>query len=253
MTQVKKAPTKDELEKAYEVLLCAPLSRFAGGAYATYVWSDYLQSSIDWTAATLKKMAMPLKPRSAIKGDLASPRGIDWDRFDLDLAQSIFLIHDVGVAAKKVLEPFAKGSRGLSGQSLAAALAAKKLGAKALADEAGEFFIPVVGRVVTDGTLRDAMAAATWTASAPRGLLRPEPQVEVDPAWEQRLKTLVDPKVRAHFGCLCQTPNGSRSSGATFLGKRWPSRFEVVKALGHKVLAGWELGEGQGSIAVVRL
>lgn len=112
-------------------------------------------------------------------------------------------------------------------------------------------------RVATDGTLGDAMRAATFTHRGPGHLVTFGEEGYFDSAeerWEKALSTIPDAQLRDHFRMLCLDANHARSSGAYYYGRdSWPFSTDTLKAAGCSLVAGWEFGESQAGTAVAGL
>ncbi|MEU1179913.1 hypothetical protein ABZ464_20090 [Streptomyces sp. NPDC005820] len=118
-------------------------------------------------------------------------------------------------------------------------------------------WLTVLLRVATDGTLTDAMRAATFTARGP-GHLTPFDQedhgVTAEPRWEEALTAIPHPGLRDHLRMLCLDEEDARDGGAHYSGgDRWPFTTDILDDLGCSLVAGWEFGESQAGTAVVRL
>ena len=117
-------------------------------------------------------------------------------------------------------------------------------------------WLAVLLRVATDGTLTDAMRAATFTERGPDHLVSvrevPRPR-SADERWEEKLSTVTYPGLRDHLRMLCRTQDDARSEGGFYCATDyWPST-DVLEAVGCSLVAGWEFGESQAGTAVVRL
>ncbi|MFE3021621.1 hypothetical protein [Streptomyces sp. NPDC059256] len=117
-------------------------------------------------------------------------------------------------------------------------------------------WLGVLLRVATDGTLADAMRAATFTERGPEHLvsvkdMRHTPSVEE--LWDIRLSAVTHPALQEHLRMLCVTENHARSEGGHYVGTGyWPGP-DVLEAVGCSLVAGWLFGESETSTAVVRL
>ncbi|MEU5398152.1 hypothetical protein ABZ348_02465 [Streptomyces sp. NPDC005963] len=117
-------------------------------------------------------------------------------------------------------------------------------------------WLGVLLRVATDGTLTDAMRAATFTERGPEHLvsvndMRHTPAVEE--TWEERLGAVGHAALRDHLRMLCVTENDARSEGGFYVGTDyWPGP-DVLETVGCSLVAGWVFGESETSAAVVRL
>lgn len=242
------ASTESSLDGAFEVFLGAPLSSFDPNAsYGLFAWVDELDAAFEWDGAALKSLAKPLAPAAAKKFDAPSVNDVGFDRYSFDLARSLFGVKEVDdPRVAPALQKDAGEAGVLTGERFAAVMKSLDVDSIELGD-----FVPVLHRVRSDGTLRDAMAAATWTMSAPHGLI--ERRAQVHEHWVKSLERISDPSLRNHFGNLCQSEQRARSSGAYFLGKKCPNDLDALVQAGHEVLAAWVFGEGQAATAVVKL
>ncbi|MER6916896.1 hypothetical protein ABT354_35070 [Streptomyces sp. NPDC000594] len=117
-------------------------------------------------------------------------------------------------------------------------------------------WVSVLLRVATDGTLTDAMRAATFTERGPGHLVSIHDMTYARSAgdpWEERLSAVTYPGLRDHLRMLCLTRKDARSEGGFYLGTDgWPSTC-ALEAVGCSLVAGWGFGESQAGTAVVRL
>ncbi|MEU1514534.1 hypothetical protein ABZ490_20630 [Streptomyces sp. NPDC005811] len=118
-------------------------------------------------------------------------------------------------------------------------------------------WLTVLLRVATDGTLTDAMRAATFTADGPGHLTSFDAEERVrtaEPRWEDALAAIPDAGLRDHLRLLCLDEEDARDGGAHCTGgDRWPCTTDVLDDLGCSLVTGWEFGESQAGTAVVRL
>ncbi|MFI5532919.1 hypothetical protein ACIA8O_30725 [Kitasatospora sp. NPDC051853] len=118
-------------------------------------------------------------------------------------------------------------------------------------------WLGVVLRVATDGTLTDAMRAATFTTGAPADwapLPGEERESTAAEPWQEALAAVPDPVLRQRLRHLSRTPQDARSRGARYrAADAWPAATDAVAAGGHLLLAAWEFGECQAGTVVVRL
>ncbi|MGX2992767.1 hypothetical protein JNUCC64_00495 [Streptomyces sp. JNUCC 64] len=117
-------------------------------------------------------------------------------------------------------------------------------------------WLGVLLRVATDGTLTDAMRAATFTGRGPGHLVPVHalgyPRSAEEP-WEERLGAVAPPGLRDHLRMLCLGEDDARGGGGHYLGAGvWPSTH-ALEAVGCSLVAGWGFGESQAGTAVVRL
>ncbi|MFF2659123.1 hypothetical protein ACFVUH_17365 [Kitasatospora sp. NPDC058032] len=117
-------------------------------------------------------------------------------------------------------------------------------------------WLTVLLRVATDGTLTDALRAATFTERGPEHLVSVGDMSRARSAaepWEERLGTLTHPALRDHLRMLCLSQNDARSEGGFYSGAgNWPWS-DILEAVGCSLVAGWGFGESQAGTAVVRL
>ncbi|MEU5868016.1 hypothetical protein ABZ815_43085 [Nonomuraea sp. NPDC047529] len=117
-------------------------------------------------------------------------------------------------------------------------------------------WLTVLLRVATDGTLTDAMRAATFTERGPGHLVSVHDMARVRSAeepWEERLSAVTHPALRDHLRMLCLSEGDARSEGGFYYGTdHWPWA-DVLEAVGCSLVAGWGFGESQAGTAVVRL
>ncbi|MBB4916907.1 hypothetical protein [Streptosporangium saharense] len=113
-------------------------------------------------------------------------------------------------------------------------------------------WLTVLLRVATDGTLTDAMRAATFTERGPEHLV-PIHDRSADEPWEERLGAVTHPALRDHLRMLCLSERDARSEGGFYYGTgHWPWS-DLLEAVGCSLVAGWGFGESQAGVAVVRL
>lgn len=238
------------LDGAYEILLGRPLSAFdPGAAYAFFFCIEDGESAPSaiglegWDDLTWDDLSAPASGRSARDCDLPGDE-LSWERFRMDHGRSIFFVDDQklrGPSGKKHPLP-------LEGATLAAAAKAAGL---TPADLLGDL---VYVRAQTDGSLRDAMAAATWTMSAPRGLV--EEDGDCEERWAKALTAAVhDDRLLGHLKMLCVDQNSARSSGGFFLGADLEAGMWdwAMGELPGEAVAAWQFGEGYASAVVVKL
>ncbi|MFD7641360.1 hypothetical protein ACFV4P_11965 [Kitasatospora sp. NPDC059795] len=118
------------------------------------------------------------------------------------------------------------------------------------------YWLTVVLRVATDGTLHDAMRAATFTERGPDHLVTSYDMDTSRPAaapWQERLGALTHPALRDHLRVLCRSEADARSEGGFFTGTGDGPWSDVLDAAGCSTVAGWGFGESQAATAVVRL
>lgn len=270
------------LEHAFGLLLGRPLRDFDPAA--TYAAFSYSDETATGALAEIDPADMVAPP-----GHVDSPSVGSWSEHGWrpDLGRSAFVIHDDAeselVAKLRGVLHGADFDADLDdevtrrhpalltdddgavvwGRDLGRALLDGVVDLPALRDENfqyGEVYPPLLLRAHTDGSLFDAMRAATWTMNAPAGLTdltETEEEfgkpVEVEERWEAVLREVPDPALRNHLRRLCLDAHWARSEGAYYLGPGvWPGDLTALARVpGHDIVAGWTVGEGQGAIAVV--
>ncbi|XVU22486.1 hypothetical protein ACQPZJ_35170 [Actinoplanes sp. CA-054009] len=232
----------DQLRRAFALLLGRPLEEYDPAAtYAVFHHDDETAGDV-LDDIEPGRLVTPVIGRS---GDT----GGDWlglERWIPDYAGSLFVLDQAGAVVEgRDLPPLLPGATRV---------------------ENYRRYPRLLLRPRTDGTLFDAMRAATWTMSAPDGLtdiesaLRaqgyPQPGEPVtDPRWTPILTEIPDGTLRSHFQGLCLDGRWSRMAGAYYLGPgECPADLKPVTTLPHvSVIAGWEFGEGQAATVVVAL
>lgn len=254
----------DLLGHAFGLLLGRPLAEFdAAGTYAVFYYDDE-------TAGEALEDLDPGELVADVNGRSGDQGGDElyWDRWVPDLARSAFVATEVRPAAlQPLLTVTTDDDRALVwGRDIGRALQAGSLSLDELTPDGYRLFPHLLLRPRTDGSLLDAMRAATWTMSAPDGLsdigdslvrdgyVTSEVSV-VDPRWESALDQVGDDALRRHLRGLCLGAHWARMAGAYYLGPgECPIDFGPIAALpGSKAIAGWEFGEGQGAMVVMRL
>ncbi|MBW8482316.1 hypothetical protein [Actinomadura parmotrematis] len=238
-----------ELAAAFGALLGRPLDAYPQAEYALYAWAD----EVSYMALEDLLDGEPDAPAGPVPV-LDVPPGFDWDLLPADDDRSLWLIEDGAFdgAAGAALTAVALGdggTRAVTGADFARVLApyAEELDADELIGQ-----VRWLQRVRTDGTLLDAMRAATWTLHGPDGLVAFAPGAEVEPAHEKALAAVPDARLRDHLRMLCLTAHWARSDGAYFLGPgEHAYDFEWIAGRpGRTAVAGWEFGEGQGATTI---
>ncbi|WP_194821461.1 hypothetical protein [Micromonospora sp. S-DT3-3-22] len=254
----------DLLGHAFGLLLGRPLAEFdTAGTYAVFHYDD----------ETAGEAIEDLDPGELVadvngrSGDLGGD-GLYPDRWVPDLPRSAFIATDVRPAALQPLITTTtdNGRAVVWGRDIGRALQAGSLSLDELSPDGYRRYPHLLLRPRTDGSLLDAMRAATWTMSAPDGLCDigdslvrhgyVEPEVSVvDPRWESTLDQIGDDALRRHLRGLCLDAHWARITGAYYLGPGECSGDvqPIADLPGSRVIAGWEFGEGQGAMAVVLL
>ncbi|WP_283134840.1 hypothetical protein [Rhizohabitans arisaemae] len=257
-----------ELANAFEVLLGRSLGAYSTTAeYAFFTWNDemsFLMRDDFFTGAIDVNAVARGEPIDDDHHDGVSP--FDWDQWPVDHGRSVWLFDEGALGGDggpgRPIHPalravsVAYGSRRVvSGADLARVLAAHggRLGEVDGPEAIG--MVRWLQRIRTDGTLFDAMRAATWTMGGPGDLAAFDDEVEVEPELEEALRRISDPRLRDHLRMLCLTEEWARCDGGYYLGPReCPSDLRwIAEQSGHDVVAGWEFGEGQASSAIFEI
>ncbi len=255
---------KRELADAFEVLLGRPLDAHSTTAeYVFYTWNDEISFLMleDFVSGRVDVGAIARGEH--VGGDgYGGVSQFEWDAWPFDHGRSVWLLEEetlgeggfgarIGAALRDVSAEYGS-ARAVPGADFARVLAAHH-------DQVGEIdcdeltgLVQWLQRVGTDGTLLDAMRAATWTMGGPDDLVAFDSEVEVDPELEEALRRVPGSRLRDHLRMLCLTEYWARSDGGYYLGPReCPHDLRwVADQPGHEVVAGWEFGEGQASSAV---
>lgn len=216
----------EQLRAAFEILLGRPLSAYDPTAtYAAFYGGEVISELVTpdlWLTASRAATSVPTP--------LPDPVYLDEDHQDLawefDFSRSLFVVDDDEL---------------LTGAELAVGFT--------------DDVTPLL-RIATDGTLFDALRAATFTHLGPGSLLPmggADGWVEkADPRWEEALAAVQPEALRDHLRFHCVTAFDARGSGALYLeSEEWPpTSIELPDA---ELIAGWSFGEDQHGVAVVKL
>ena len=271
---------RDALTGAFSILLGRPLGEFdAHASYALYYRCSSLTDELFGLGESNSsgEHLAGFESEVLARGDIIDPpfptipafhKIVEgWDAMILpagwsfDLGRSVFSGYaESGVASlgDKSTVPAARAgvpelAAGLSGAELGRILVERGLtpGQLAPAD-------PVVDlRVHTDGSLFDAMRAATATRRGPDHLFDFSPGWGTDPEWDRRLDAVTHPGLRDHLRHLCRTEDSARSDGAYYLGvdksgmtaRRAGTLLE--RGTARRIVTSWWYGEGYAWSAVV--
>ncbi|MBW8486838.1 hypothetical protein [Actinomadura parmotrematis] len=110
---------------------------------------------------------------------------------------------------------------------------------------AADWYVPYP-RLVSDGTLFDALRVALALGDGPGDLL--DVDAEAGGEWAGALAGIEPPELAAHLGFFCT----DGEAGLMYLGTE-RSGGPLLAGEGCELIAGWEEGQGQVELAVVRL
>lgn len=268
-----------ELAHAFEILLGRPLGAFDPDAtYAFYHWDDVLCAEF-YRGLDLSELLRPeIRQSSAIaepflRLDDADGTELNWIRYGLDLGRSVFIVDDDLPFAGEVIAALDESAttagdyRAVFGTTFAAILIEHDVNLSEIEDE----YLHLLARVQTDGSLFDAMRAATWTMGGPDRLvpfidmasydeygildrLSEEDRTMVEPVWEEALRQVGRAALRDHLRRLCLTPFWAASEGGHYVEAQCPTNeFIWLAEQDHRPVAAWMFGQGQGASAVFQL
>lgn len=258
---------RDALTGAFHILLGRPLTEFDPDAsYEFY----YCCPAVTVTLFGFNKSGVHLPGFEAevlARGDIIDPpfptipgfqHHIDgWDAtipqagWSFDLGRSVYWESEPGAGTQIGVPELAAG---LSGTDLGQLLVERQLTPTHLKPAR-----PIVSlQVPSDGSLFDAMCAATATQRGPGHYFDPEMTYGFDPGWNQRLTAVSYPGLGDHLRHLCRTEDMARADGAHYSGRvdaKDADRLaeSVLGSTAHgQVIASWEFGEGHATSAVVQ-
>lgn len=232
------------LAQGFEILLRAPLASFDQDAtYAFHHWDEAVSDDFfdeDLHLDLLTAGAVVGAPFEGVPAlaETVEHDTLSWKDWRIDLGRSMFEI-DADIPKLRKPRP---------GTHVGRVLTARGMTAADLADE----YVSVEARVHTDGTLFDAMRHATWTMGGPDRLVPFEPGCTVEPKWERRLAAVGPDGLRDHLRMLCLDAHSARAAGAHYVRTRHRG-FAGMRRAGGRVVAAWELGEGQAFSVVTAL
>ena len=250
---------QDALRRGYEILLGRPLASFDPAArYEVWFWTDAeLLPEHDRVAALdLQRLVVgkPMGP-AAQHDDVAGAEF--WTRYAVDYARSLFVYdkHDLGEAPPPLVAALQASLYALTGEQLAALVDREQLPL----EDVLELCWYACRRVVSDGSLVDAMAAATLSASVPDGMLSrwlhgdAADKIRFEPRWEHALRVIEDEAVREHLLMSCVDLQTARWAGS-WIDPRHKADvwLEPLTRRGGEILAIWHAGEAQATRAVVQ-
>ncbi|HEY5950067.1 MAG TPA: hypothetical protein VIV40_31445, partial [Kofleriaceae bacterium] len=248
-----------ELQRGYEILLGRPLDTFESTARYElwfFVDSELLPEHERVPALTLEQLVVGRPNAPAAAQDTKA--GEFWQRCAVDYARTLFVYdkHDLPEdAPDALLADLQRHQYALTGEELARVVERNQL---ELDDVLATCWY-ACRRAVTDGSLVDAMAAATLSASVPAGMLSRAQfdngdDIRFEPRWEHALRVIRDETLREHLLMSCVDLQTARWAGAWLDPKHKPDVWlEPVVRRGGEILSIWHSGEGQATRAVVKL
>ncbi|MEU8383548.1 hypothetical protein [Streptosporangium sp. NPDC048865] len=236
-------PWREQLTGAFEILLGRPLASFDPDAvYATFFGGNLISE------LGFARDAAWVNP-AALRG--AEPVVWDFPIFDLDeplpefdASRSVFEFDKAELPPdfEADLAAVCFAGRLVLGGDLAPLLERYDLAAPGLRDT----WVVCYPRLVSDGTLFDAMRVATALGTGPESLLT----LEAEPAeeWQEALAGLTPPGLSAHLGFFCT----DGEEGLMYLGTE-RSGGDLLAKEGCTLIANWEEGQSQVEFAVVQV
>jgi hypothetical protein len=248
---------QDELRRGYEVMLGRPLDTFETDArYEVwfFVDSEILPEHERVESLEIEQLVVGRPSAPSAKHDTKA--GDFWLRLAVDYARTLFVYdkHDLPDAPDELVAAVQSKQYAMTGEELAQLVEREEL-------ELRDVLAPcwyACRRAVTDGSLVDAMAAATLSASAPSGLLSREQyenaeSLRFEPRWEHALRVIENDEAREHLLMACVDLQTARWAGSWLDPKHKPDVWlEPVVKRGGEILAIWHTGEGQATRAVVK-
>ncbi len=233
-----------QLEHAFDVLLKKPVSKFdPDKQYLLYFWAD---QEVFEEEVSLDELEKPSLFEGAGKYD-SGEKQLFVTRYKSDLNQSVFEFspEDFDEDLPASLADICKKSEysyTVAGNRLAAHVREKGLDLEEICG-----YARIWRRVVTDGSLFNAMQTATYTMGGEDSMLTADliedpDLVEVKEEWKQLLQEVENEKLQYHLLLLCQTHQASRCVGFEYRGKDDNLELRNDEA---EVLAVWRAGEGQ--------
>lgn len=247
----------DQLRHGYEVLLGRPLDAFEADARFEvwfFVDSELLAATERPTGLGLELLVVGRPHAPAATHD--TKHGEFWQRYAVDYSRSLFVYdkHDLPDAPDALVIALQAHHYALTGDELAQLVERNDL-------DLAEVLAPcwyICRRAVTDGSLVDAMAAATLSQSYPAGMLsrgayEAAAEIRFEPRWEHALRGITSETLREHLLMSCVDLQTARWVGSWIDPKHKPDVWlEPVVKRGGEILAIWHTGEGQATRAVVK-
>ncbi|MER7209409.1 hypothetical protein [Streptosporangium sp. NPDC000239] len=236
-------PWSEQLTGAFEILLGRPLAGFdADAVYATFFGGDlvnelgFTRDSI-WMSPAVLRGAEPVVWDCPVF-DLEEPL------LEFDASRSVFEFDKAGLPPEFETDLAAAcfSGRLVLGGDLAPVLARHGLSAS---DLRGTWTV-CYPRLVSDGTLFDAMRVATALGTGPESLLPLE--AEAAEEWREALADRTSPELFAHLSFFCT----EGEEGLMYL-RTERSGGDLLADEGCTLIANWEEGQGQVEFAVVQV
>ncbi len=233
----------EQLTGAFEILLGRPLASFdADAVYATFLGGNLINElgfaqDIAWVDPAALRGAEPVVWDCPVF-DLEEPL------LEFDASRSVFEFDKAGLPPELEADLAAAcfAGRLVLGGDLAPLLARYDLAASDLRDT----WTVCHPRLVSDGTLFDAMRVATALGTGPESLVPFE--VEATEEWQEVLADLTPPELFAHLSFFC----AEGEEGLMYL-RTERSGGALLADEGCTLIANWEEGQGQVEFAVVQV
>jgi hypothetical protein len=247
----------DELRHGFEVLLGRPLDTFESDArYEVWFFVDaeLLAESERVPTLTVEQLVVGRPSAPAAQHD--TQHGEFWQRYAVDYARTLFVYdkHDLHDAPDDLVAVLQAKHYALTGEELAQLADRSKLSLGELL----KLCWYACRHAVTAGSLFDAMAAATLSASVPAGMLsrmqfEAGDEIRFEPRWEHALRGIKSEALREHLLMSCVDLQTARWAGSWLDPKHKADVWlEPVVKRGGQILSIWHSGEGQATRAVVK-
>jgi hypothetical protein len=252
--QVADAEWRRRLAEGFAALLGRPLDEFDPGAvYAAFFGGDFIyELEYHRDEAWLDPEALAGRALIEDTPFILYDQGEAPLRFDA--AGSVFEFTDASAlpadfAAALTAACFSDAGPGpglIRGRDLGALLA--RHGVDLTEERYASCWSVCHARIASDGTLLDALRAATGIGDGPDSLVAYDGEAAKELA--ELIAAVPDPELRAHLTLGCQEPGSA--DGLCYMGAEG-SGSPVLEDEGCEQLACWEDGSGQVDVAVVRL
>ncbi|MER6912521.1 hypothetical protein ABT354_12700 [Streptomyces sp. NPDC000594] len=234
------------LTHAFELLLDRPLTEYDPDAeYAVYLDGNFIHE-IDFDRDPAWVAPAALSGAEPVVWDYP-PYDLGEPAIRLDASRSVYEITGAGLppafAADLAAACFTEGL--IRGADLAPLLTRHGIDLNG-PDFPGEWAVHL-HRMVSDGTLFDAMRVATGLGHGPESLL--EYEGEADEEWTERLAAVPHPGLRAHLAFFCT----DGAEGLMFYPGDREDDENFTGFADCEEIARWDEGQNQFEFAVVRL
>lgn len=236
-------PWLEQLAGAFEILLGRPLTSFDPGAvYATFFGGNLIDE-LSFARDTAWVNPVALGGTEPVVWDCPI-FDLDEPLLEFDASRSVFEFDKAGLPLEFEADLAAAcfAGRLVLGGDLVPLLARYDLAGSDLRDT----WTVCYPRMVSDGTLFDAMRVATALGTGPESLLPFE--AEAAEEWREALAGAMPPELFAHLSFFCTEGD----EGLMYL-RTERSGGDLLAEEGCTLIANWEEGQSQVEFAVVQL